>query len=65
MQNRTIKDIRLNLLFGVCELVEGIRSLVSQSSVLDRCHHSHKHIILKHITTSTKCKKKFDFTVLE
>lgn len=59
MQNHTIKDIRMNLLFDVCELVEGIRILISQSSVLDRCDHRHKHIILKNITTSTEWKTKY------
>jgi len=45
----TIKNIGLDLFPGVAELIESIRSLFSQCSVLHRCNHSDKHIILKMI----------------
>jgi hypothetical protein len=42
----TIKYIRLDLLPGVAQSVEGIRRLISKSAVLDRCNNSDKDIIL-------------------
>jgi len=44
---QTIKHIGLDLLPGIGEPIESIRCFVSHSTILNRCNHSDKDIVLK------------------
>lgn len=44
----TVKNICLDLTPGIAEFIKRIASLVSQGTILNRCHDIDKYIILKH-----------------